>query len=234
MGKTTGGIGPYTYLWNTGATTESLLNLPYRENGYQVAVIDANNCRDNKAIFISEPDTIDVTFNVEQSKQPFCPDAEDGVIVIDTKGATPGYVITWTKDGNAINDLTRLMEGNYRYSIIDANGCPFSGTVILKSLKELCLDIPNAFSPNGDERNQFWVIFAGNPEERNPVSLVYPEAVIEVFNRWGELVFRSAPGYPEPWDGKFKGRTLPLDSYYYVIDPKNGKRQISGIITIVR
>jgi gliding motility-associated-like protein len=233
-GTTTGGVDPYTYVWNTGATTESLFNLPTRGNGYQVAVIDANGCSDNKTIFISEPDTIHFMFNQEQSKLPFCPDAKDGIISYDITGATPGYTVTWTKDGNAISDLYNLQEGNYRYRITDGNGCIFSDTIILRSDKELCLDIPNAFSPNGDALNQFWVIFAGNPEEKNPVFHVYPDAVIEVFNRWGELVFRSAPGYPQPWDGKYRGRTLPLDSYYYVIDPKNGKRQISGIITIVR
>jgi hypothetical protein len=47
-------------------------------------------------------------------------------------------------------------------------------------------------------------------------------------------VWISAKGYPIPWDGTREGRDLPIDSYHYIIDLKNGDRPIIGTVTIVR
>jgi gliding motility-associated-like protein len=97
------------------------------------------------------------------------------------------------------------------------------------------VDIPNAFSPNGDAFNETWDIRAGDPQK--PASTVrdlYPNAVIQVFNRWGILVFKSNPGYTEPWDGTWNGKQLPVDSYYYILDLRNGGKALTGNVTIVR
>ena len=70
--------------------------------------------------------------------------------------------------------------------------------------------IPDSFSPNDDGVNDFWNIngLAGNTT-----------ADITVFNRNGEVVYKSV-GYNQPWDGKIKGRNLPIGTYYYIINPK--------------
>jgi len=59
-------------------------------------------------------------------------------------------------------------------------------------------------------------------------------AVIIVYNRWGQMVFRSGRGYPVPWDGKFRGKDLAVDSYHYFIKLYNGSRPIIGTVTLVR
>jgi gliding motility-associated-like protein len=87
------------------------------------------------------------------------------------------------------------------------------------------LTIPEAFSPNSDLINDVWNI--GNIE-------AYPKAQITIYNRWGQSVWRSEQGYPQPWDGKSNGVNLPVDSYHYVIDLHNGSKQIVGSITIVK
>ena len=48
------------------------------------------------------------------------------------------------------------------------------------------------------------------------------------------MIFRSEKGYPVEWDGKYNGRDLPVDSYHYVIDLKNGAKPVLGHVTIVR
>jgi gliding motility-associated-like protein len=87
------------------------------------------------------------------------------------------------------------------------------------------LTIPEAFSPNSDLINDVWNI--GNIK-------AYPKAEISIYNRWGQSVWRSEQGYPQPWDGKSNGVNLPVDSYHYVIDLHNGSKQIVGVITIVK
>jgi gliding motility-associated-like protein len=85
--------------------------------------------------------------------------------------------------------------------------------------------LPNAISPNGDLINDEWNI--GLKE-------LYPEMEVKIFNRWGEMIWKSDRGYPMPWDGRSKGNILPVDSYHYTIDLHNGTRPLIGHITIVK
>ena len=61
----------------------------------------------------------------------------------------------------------------------------------------------------------------------------YPGAEIDVFNRYGQIVFHSV-GYEIDWDGTYQGRALPVGTYYYIINPKNGRQIISGSVTIIK
>ena len=83
---------------------------------------------------------------------------------------------------------------------------------------------PNAFSPNGDGNNDSWII---------PALLSYPDCTIQIFNRYGESVFRSK-GHAKPWDGSHKGRPLPAGTYYYVIGLTPDLKKLSGAVTILR
>jgi CHU_C Type IX secretion signal domain len=46
-------------------------------------------------------------------------------------------------------------------------------------------------------------------------------------------VYRSV-GYGTPWDGNFSGNPLPIGTYYYIIEPKNGRKPMTGYVDIVR
>ncbi|CAM3671325.1 PKD domain-containing protein [Mucilaginibacter galii] len=82
----------------------------------------------------------------------------------------------------------------------------------------------NTFTPNGDGRNDKWEI---------PNMQDHPKGVVEVFTRNGQRVF-YAIGYPVPWDGRYNGADLPAGTYYYIIDLKDGKKPLSGPLTIIR
>ena len=94
----------------------------------------------------------------------------------------------------------------------------------MEPLNETCLIIPNAISPNDDNINDVWNI---------GMIYLYPQIEIKIFNRWGELLWKSEKGYPKPWDGRSNGTPLPIDSYHYIIDLHNGTKPIVGNITIV-
>jgi gliding motility-associated-like protein len=85
--------------------------------------------------------------------------------------------------------------------------------------------IYDGFSPNGDKKNDTWII--KNIQQ-------YPLAKVKVFNRWGNEVFESETGYPKPWDGTFNGDPVPLGAYYYIIDLGSSLTPKSGSVTIVR
>ncbi|MFN8407664.1 MAG: gliding motility-associated C-terminal domain-containing protein [Sphingobacteriaceae bacterium] len=86
------------------------------------------------------------------------------------------------------------------------------------------LTIPNIFSPNGDGIEDTWVIEG----IKN-----YPNCVVQLFNRWGDLLFYST-GYGIPWDGTYQGQNVPVGTYYYVVDLKNGGAFLGGYVTVLR
>ena len=91
--------------------------------------------------------------------------------------------------------------------------------------REDLLNIPNAFSPNGDGINDVWNIIGKE---------FFPGIEVTIYNRWGQAVWKSARGYPVPWDGRSRGKTLPVDSYHYLIELHDGTRSIIGNVTLLR
>jgi gliding motility-associated-like protein len=110
----------------------------------------------------------------------------------------------------------------YKITVTARGGCATSDEVFIKVLKAPV--IPNVFSPNGDAINDKWII---------QYLESYPGATVEVFNRYGQLMYKSE-GYTKPWDGTYNGASLPVGTYYYIIDPKNGRKQMSGSVTILK
>jgi gliding motility-associated-like protein len=113
----------------------------------------------------------------------------------------------------------------YTLDITDDKNCEASGSMkITVSGGTSNISVPNAFSPNGDGINDTWVI-------TNLSS--YPGATVDVYNRYGQLVFHSENNN-KTWDGTLNGKSLPLATYYYIIDPKNNTKKIAGSVTIFK
>ena len=79
------------------------------------------------------------------------------------------------------------------------------------------LTIPNGFTPNGDGYNETWQI-AG----------LMPGTKVQVFNRWGNTVFKS-----NSYDGIWNGSGFPDGTYYYVIEDVSGELY-NGFLQITR
>lgn len=95
-------------------------------------------------------------------------------------------------------------------------------------IPEFELVIPTAITPNGDNINDVW--------ELNGVDEHYPNNVVRIYNRWGNLLFESQPGnYEEtPWDGTFNAKKLTSGSYYFIIETSNLEiNDISGSLVLI-
>lgn len=110
----------------------------------------------------------------------------------------------------------------YTVKLTGIGGCFVTDDVFIKVLKAPL--IPNAFSPNGDGINDIWEI---------KYLESYPGATIEVFDRSGRMVYNSINN-STIWNGTLNGKPLPVATYYYIVNPKNGRKVISGSVTIIK
>jgi gliding motility-associated-like protein len=110
----------------------------------------------------------------------------------------------------------------YVLTITTQEGCQLTDELTIKVVENFV--VPNTFTPNGDGVNDVWNILYLDS---------YADAEVAIFNRYGEQLFRSV-GYANPWDGTYRGGSLPVGTYYYLIRPGHGLRLFSGSVTIIR
>jgi gliding motility-associated-like protein len=132
---------------------------------------------------------------------------------------------TYLNDVNAAapNAINMLDDITYTLVVTGRGGCAAPpDMVFVKVLK--APQVPNTFTPNNDGINDFWKIEYLD---------TYPNNKVQVFTRTGQLVFESK-GYKTPWNGTLNGKPLPIDTYYYIIEPENGRKPITGYVTILK
>ena len=116
-----------------------------------------------------------------------------------------------------------LLFGIHEFHVVDHLGCVSDAFGYLMEAPKIFP--PVYFTPNGDGVNDTWEV--GNLE------LVYPDAVVEIYDRYGKQLVQykgSAPG----WDGTYLGRDMPATDYWYVIDINEIGQQYVGHFTLLR
>jgi len=113
-----------------------------------------------------------------------------------------------------------------RVRVRDRDGNIFEKTFVIVRNRTALNDIEifNTFTPNGDRINDTW----GVPDLR-----FYLFVEIQIFERSGLRVYYST-NPDERWDGTFKGKVLPVGTYYYVIKEGETGSERKGIINLLR
>jgi gliding motility-associated-like protein len=149
-------------------------------------------------------------------------------IVLPATASGPGLTYEWAPangldNKNVLNPVSSAIENiTYKITVTTDAGCIATDEIVVKVLKKPL--VVNAFTPNGDGVNDTWNI---------KYLETYPGNTVDIYNRQGEKVYSSI-GYATPWDGRYKGAILPTGTYYYIINPKNGRKLISGNVTIIK
>ncbi len=116
-----------------------------------------------------------------------------------------------------------------KLTVTDYFGCPSSYSLEVKIatiVTEITKLVPNVITPNNDGKNDVWRL--------DFIDIYFPNSEIEIFNRWGEKIFRSV-GYSNAWDGSYKGEALPVGAYFYTINLNDGETPIiKGTVTLVK
>ena len=109
---------------------------------------------------------------------------------------------------------------------INQYNCPDTACTNLDAIIVPLLDVPNAFTPNGDGVNDRAVV----------IGYGITKLTFRIYNRWGQLVFETNDR-KLGWDGRFNGKAQPMDVYAYTLeaeffDGKKARKQ--GDITLLR
>jgi len=207
------------FLWQDGSTDS--IYMATKPGTYYVT-ISKGVCVSSDTINITRPD-----ISQHLSDTTVC--KGEGAMVQLQANVPPGGTVLWNNGStNAVNTVTD--SGRYWVTVTNA-GCTSSDSMTLQT--ELCdcwYFIPNAFTPNGDGKNDWFYPFI-------EPACIADDYKFFVFNRWGEVVFSSRqPG--EGWDGIYKGVSADLGVYEYWFEFNGGTKHTKhfkkGDVTLVK
>ena len=202
-----GGTVPYFYNWSNG---DSGLTADSLSTGVtNVTVADINNCMKVIPATIVEPAPIVVTTS---AKEISCDGKNDGRAAAFVSGGIASYLYSWLPSGGNDSVAVNLPDGTYTVTITDMNNCTETAVAIVK-LGDCDLDLPTAFSPNGDGYNDYYIVHGLSR---------YPKNIFKVFNRWGNEVFSTEDYKNNEWYGQNStGENLPDGTYFVSFVVKN-------------
>lgn len=138
----------------------------------------------------------------------------------------PGTQYRWNT-GDSTATLSVVHPGYYALTASLSNCSTTEGITINK---DCYVDVPNAFTPNGDGQNDYFF-------PRQYLSKGVTSFTLSIFNRWGQKVFETTKTDGRGWDGKFNGKEQPNGVYVYqmeVIYTNGRSEKYSGNVTLIR
>ncbi|HAA23451.1 MAG TPA: hypothetical protein DCR93_26060 [Cytophagales bacterium] len=126
------GTGTLQVRWDDGAVGKSREGLP--EGEYPYWVIDANNCRYDDTVYLTDPEPVSVV--LIDSIAPGCDGDIDGMLEVTASGGTESYRFAWDI-GSRSSIISNLGAGDYTVTVEDDNGCTASLTTPLTTYEPL-------------------------------------------------------------------------------------------------
>ncbi|MBI4645980.1 MAG: T9SS type A sorting domain-containing protein [Bacteroidia bacterium] len=129
-----GGTIPYVYLWNTGQSTQDLINIGF--GLYMVTVTDDNGCTAIAWIVINQPSALSTTISTVDAD---CGMA-DGEASVSVSGGTPPYNYLWNT-GASTDVLQGVSAGIYFVTVTDSNGCTATSNAVINNIGAPAINI---------------------------------------------------------------------------------------------
>lgn len=221
------------YTWSTGVNTPSIT--VNTAGTYSVKIEDPSSGCEVKG-------EVDLRYYTEDNFLPkvdpsVCMDNPSRLLELRPIANPASLEFLWSERGFPLGtnpSLNVTYATKYNMRVRDGYGCIYNKEY---EVADKCLPVvlaPNIFTPNGDGINDRFV----------PQPLSIPRASIvnvKIFNRWGELLFEGDNARPDTqWDGTFKGKRVPQDTYVYVIEyvstpanfPNMGTQTLKGGVLV--
>lgn len=230
---TVGSPGTYSYSWSNGATSAKINNLT--SGTYTVTFSNGGVCLPVTAS-VSVGQRKETGFVDFQPNQTVGNISNPAFVFNNTSTNLTSWIWHFGDFANSTNSIdyhtnfTYNDTGSYCIKLtgINTNGCIDSAMRCVVVNPEFTLFIPNAFTPNNDDDNQFFLAKGNNVKSFRMI----------IFNRWGEEIFESDNLY-RGWDGTVGNNKTPAqqDVYTYLIiakELKGKEHQYKGHVTLVR
>ncbi len=203
---------PYSFMWNTGDTDQTLDNLC--EGDYIATLVDANGCSDTLTLHVGN-EHLEPDIDVSSDTNDVFPGTQVNLFVTDSSD----FSYLWSGGENIFGATTPTATvapshtTTYYVTVTDQYGCQARDSITIRVLDVVCgepyIYVPNAFSPNGDGQNDVLYVYA-NPALITKLHLM-------IYDRWGELVFETE-SLDKGWDGTYKGRKLDPAVFVYYLE----------------
>ncbi len=183
---------------------------------YEYTIRDRYGCRLDTVITVLAPPKFEVNLGPDQ------------ILTLGERFQVDGFIseravlYDWTPDSIDCDPPCTSIDELFTESItisltaISTKGCEATDEVevIIEDKRDLI--IPNVFTPNQDDKNDYFTVF---PDEINGIDIINQ---LTIYNRYGKIIFQNnsfEPGIPElGWDGTVRGNLAPSGIYYYAVE----------------
>lgn len=209
--------GLYTsYIWQNGSNFQSFN--AKNAGTYFVKVSNLFGC--------SASDTINIV-SINPLPKDYLPN--DTIICrgIPLTYSIPGFKNYNWSNGSSTQTSTLRDIGKYYLSVIDNNNCKGIDSITLINRGCIPFQIPNAFTPNGDGKNENF---------KPLITQQINNYLFRIFNRYGQVVFETRDAL-KGWNGTVIGRKQPAGAYVYQInfnDYDNAPQRVEGTFLLIR
>jgi gliding motility-associated-like protein len=222
---------PSTYLSNTN-TANPIVSIPAAGNyNYVLNISNGNACKssagDTVMITMLPQATVfagnDTSIASNQPLQLNAIDVNNSGFINYTWSPPSGLNNPFVKNPVAVlnNDITYLVTAH------TLQECEASDAINIKVFTVAEMDVPNAFSPNGDQLNEpFKPILKGIKELKH----------FSIFNRYGQLMFTTSK-QGEGWDGTFNGKPQQIGAYVWIVEAVGYNSRVftkKGTVVLIR
>jgi gliding motility-associated-like protein len=218
----TGGSGNYSYTWSNGATGSFISGLI--SGSYSVVATDQNGCTASAQVAVSSTSASGVSLIANDTLLEYGDSVTLQVLGANTYLWAPPDGLSCTNCPSVI--ASPLASTIYQVTGVDSSGCGYLLNVKIEVEIELNeIFVPDAFSPNSDGINDK-VFVRGSIKEFS----------FSVFNRWGEVVFRTQ-NQSQGWDGSYRSKELDAGVFVYYLsgtDATGNSFNKKGNITLVK
>ncbi len=220
--------------------------IPVFAGRHEINIIEqVSGCTLDTAVTVSEPPPLSIKFDtltIQNQIARILVGLGDSVRInplitsalpIDSVVWAPKTYLSFRSD--PLRPFVRPLDDvTYKLTIVDVNGCSTSEQLFVELDRNRNIFIPNIFSPNGDDKNDYFGVFNGVG-----VKMIN---FVRIFDRWGEMMFTKNKILPntdisQGWDGTFKGKPVENGVYVYIIEVEfeDGQKLLyRGDVTIAR
>ena len=227
-----GGTPPYHWQWDDGNSQQTNPAIQLCAGVYHAVITDSNNCLINDTVVIIDS-SLYISFNVWADQDSLY---KNNQTRLHSTNLGSGHNYLWTPSNlvsnpTSINPRTNLTgTTTYIVEATDNYGCHWSDTITIYVSDVICNEpyiyVPNAFTPNGDGKNDLLKV----------KSSVGYDLDFMIYDRLGELIFETKD-INKAWDGTYRGQKLAPGVYIYHLKLQCFNREVflkKGNITLIR